>query len=341
MMDSMTLQQQMVRFQAAGLPPQTLPFQQNVWVCLPQQEAVGMQRLMMAPQMGQGQFIQQMQVQQNTLNAQDVAAQLNAGIFAVSESMGGQGLQARSPPPQLSQVILTNNGVSNQGNVSPLMMTHGGSNAPSPTKLDKEREVKEKKANKGSVRIEVPPSSPKNASGTLPPLDDSSEEAQETEQKPKKKSRKSRRRKLDVARFKTVMCRNFLKSGCAFGDACAFAHSEQDLREWNEEDSASASPNLSAASTPTAAIKSDPTSPTATTPVTKKPNSAKAKQPRKASIIEDPSVQAHRTALDWRRRASAIPLSEEKAITAAYLRRASAPAALQQRMELLEIDDEE
>ena len=46
----------------------------------------------------------------------------------------------------------------------------------------------------------------------------------------KKKSRRSgRRRRLDQQRFKTVQCRNFNKNGCAFGNACAFAHGDSEI----------------------------------------------------------------------------------------------------------------
>eukprot|EP01064_Diplonema_japonicum_P017415 TRINITY_DN2554_c0_g6_i1.p1 TRINITY_DN2554_c0_g6~~TRINITY_DN2554_c0_g6_i1.p1 ORF type:complete len:357 (+),score=84.03 TRINITY_DN2554_c0_g6_i1:62-1072(+) len=329
MMDPVTFQQQMVQLQAAGLPPQTMPLQQGVWVCLPQQDAVGMQRLMMTQH---GQLISPMmtQAQAQAAQAQDVAARLNAGIFAVNESIGG------TQPTGGQQQVATRAPASAHPAPVSIPVSSSPVRAGSPELVSKPAG----RPARASVRIEVPPASPKAGSG-LPPLDDSSEEESPQAGKSKKKSRKSRRRKLDTARFKTVMCRNFLKSGCAFGNECAFAHSNDEIRD----DESSASPAPSPASTPTAVCgRAASEGFTGNSSPLAKKNLKKTPPNRKASIIEDPSmVRSHRGALDWRR-ASAAPLIDQKnaqvLALAANLRRASAPAALHRQM-LLELEDEE
>eukprot|EP00755_Sulcionema_specki_P024078 Sspe_Gene.14646::Locus_5077_Transcript_1_2_Confidence_0.667_Length_1595::g.14646::m.14646 len=156
------------------------------------------------------------------------------------------------------------------------------------------------------VRLNLPPSH-----GQPPQLVDSSDEGSEgkakgtsdaadtqAEQPKKKNNRRSRRRRLDAGRFKTAICRNYMRSakGCSFGDACVFAHGEEELRQPAEE---------------------------------------------KVQKNDVPERRESHTAIwsssDFRRRRSAaapvvgidvnelMPLLQESA----YLRRASAPAALQ------------
>eukprot|EP01060_Flectonema_neradi_P012787 TRINITY_DN19561_c0_g1_i1.p1 TRINITY_DN19561_c0_g1~~TRINITY_DN19561_c0_g1_i1.p1 ORF type:complete len:307 (+),score=68.51 TRINITY_DN19561_c0_g1_i1:56-976(+) len=288
------------------------PFQQNVWVCLqtpldqqrviPQQVGQQFIPLTSPNQMQQLQMVQMQQPEvTGGLHPQMQTTHLQAPLQQVVRVPGTESLissvpSTAGPSPSSSMTNIT---ASINAGISAVQEAQTVSAVPPPPAV--QSPATRRKGDQKGVRIAMPAVT----TGLPPPLDEESsiEEGDfpAPAPAPKKKNKKSRRRKLDAQRFKTVMCRNFLKSGCAFGAECAFAHDESEIvREEDVDESFMTSPK----------------------------KQLKKKNRKQSAQVEDTGIGGmRRMPTEWGRRASAVAFPDNAAAVIAF-RRASAPAAL-------------
>ena len=280
------------------------PFQQNVWVCFPQ-TTLDQQRGI-PQQVGQPfiplaahnpvQQLQVMQVQSadGTLQPQMQAGHMQAAPMQQTVRVPGSDSLVSSipstagPSPSSSLTNITANITASINAGISAVQEAQTVGVPSPPAV---RSPATRKRDQKGVRIAMPAV----AAGLPPPLDEESSiedgEFAAAAPAPKKKNKKSRRRKLDAQRFKTVMCRNFLKSGCAFGTDCAFAHDEAEIvhEEDVEADSLITSPS--------------------------KKQQSKKKNRKQSAQVEDTGIGGmRRMPTEWGRRASAVAFPDSVCI---------------------------